>query len=268
MGTTAIDNKGVTADVAGLLNSSKGAGREVTADLSGGTVSSSVSKTGDTKIFEAATKQMGKEDFLTLLVTQMRYQDPLAPQDNQQFVAQLAQFSSLEGTQNINKSIEDLGKKLESMVTGQVSSSTAISNASATNLMGKYVRVNTKDIAYTAGQKGAVEMNVHSDNGVPSVLTITDADGEIINMVPIEKNGDNKVSWNGTKMDGSQAKSGNYTVRVTSKTGAETGYAYFENKVTGISYAKSGMRLDVNGQSISIDQVAHVGEAPTTVATK
>ena len=133
--------------------------------------------------------------------------------------------------------------------------------------MGKYVRVNAKDIAYTAGQKGAVEMMVHSDTGTSSVLSIVDSDGEIVNALPIQKNGDNKISWNGIKLDGSQAKSGNYTVKVTSREGVtETGYAYFENKVTGISFAKSGMRLEVSGQSISIDQVAHVGEAPTEAA--
>ncbi len=259
----------ITADVASILNPKKDAGRQVTADVSGGSVDSTVSKTGDTKIFEAASKKLGKEDFLTLLVTQMRYQDPLQPQDNQQFVAQLAQFSSLEGTQNINTSISDLGKKLESMVSGQTASSTAISNASATNLMGKYVRVNAKDIAYTSGQKGAVDMNVHSDDGQASVLTILDSEGTIVNALPLQQNGDNKVSWNGTKLDGTQAPSGNYTLKVTTRSGAtDTGYAYFESKVTGISFAKSGMRLEVSGQSVSIDQVEHVGEAPTTVAAK
>lgn len=45
---------------------------------------------------------LGKEDFLLLLVTQMQYQDPLNPQDDTDFVAQLAQFSALEQMQNLN----------------------------------------------------------------------------------------------------------------------------------------------------------------------
>jgi len=45
---------------------------------------------------------LGKEDFLMLLVTQMQYQDPLEPMDNTQFVAQLAQFSELEQMSNLN----------------------------------------------------------------------------------------------------------------------------------------------------------------------
>ena len=46
--------------------------------------------------------ELGKEDFLMLLVTQMQYQDPLDPADNTQYVTQLAQFSELEAMQNLN----------------------------------------------------------------------------------------------------------------------------------------------------------------------
>lgn len=46
--------------------------------------------------------ELGKEDFLMLLVTQMQYQDPLEPTDNTQYVTQLAQFSELEAMQNLN----------------------------------------------------------------------------------------------------------------------------------------------------------------------
>jgi flagellar basal-body rod modification protein FlgD len=51
------------------------------------------------------TSELGKDAFLTLLVTQLQHQDPLAPQDNSEFVAQLAQFSSLEGIQNLSSSM-------------------------------------------------------------------------------------------------------------------------------------------------------------------
>lgn len=51
--------------------------------------------------------ELGKEDFLLLLVTQMQYQDPLDPADNTDFVAQLAQFSTLEQMSNLNQTVSN-----------------------------------------------------------------------------------------------------------------------------------------------------------------
>lgn len=53
------------------------------------------------------SSELGKEDFLLLLVTQMQYQDPLEPTDNTQFVAQLAQFSALEQMSNLNQTVSN-----------------------------------------------------------------------------------------------------------------------------------------------------------------
>jgi len=65
------------------------------------TVASAKSPTG-------AMQALGKDVFLKLLVTQLRYQDPLKPQDNSAFVAQMAQFTSLEQLQNVNTTLTQL----------------------------------------------------------------------------------------------------------------------------------------------------------------
>lgn len=75
---------------------------------------------------EKKNDDLGKDAFLQLLVTQLKNQDPLNPQDNSSYIAELAQFSSLEQMTNVAKSLEDLGKVVSnidtSVLVGQLSS--------------------------------------------------------------------------------------------------------------------------------------------------
>lgn len=56
----------------------------------------------------AAAAQVGIQDFLRILVAQLNNQDPLKPMDNQEFVTQLAQFTSLQQTQEMNDKLSSL----------------------------------------------------------------------------------------------------------------------------------------------------------------
>ena len=78
---------------------------------------------------------LDKDAFLQLLVTQMQYQDPLDPQDNSEYVAQLAQFSSLEQMTNVYKSIEEVSQ--------------LVSNIDTSVLVGQLSSMIGKDIAWT-----------------------------------------------------------------------------------------------------------------------
>jgi flagellar basal-body rod modification protein FlgD len=55
---------------------------------------------------------LGREAFLQLLVTQLAHQDPMQPQSDSEFIAQLAQFSSLEQLTNIQGTLTNIGKAL------------------------------------------------------------------------------------------------------------------------------------------------------------
>ncbi|KUG03595.1 flagellar basal-body rod modification protein flgd [hydrocarbon metagenome] len=65
--------------------------------------------------------ELGKDQFLELLVTQLRYQDPLEPMKDQEFIAQLATFSQLEEIQNLSATVEALSSSFTSYISGSMS---------------------------------------------------------------------------------------------------------------------------------------------------
>src|SRR5574344_3106441 len=88
-----------------------------------------------------ASQQLGKDDFLKLLITQLSNQDPTNPMENTEFVAQMAQFSSLEQMTNMSTGFD----RLSSMLTSN----------NAVNTIGKTVDLNIGD-AQTTGVGDAV----------------------------------------------------------------------------------------------------------------
>jgi flagellar basal-body rod modification protein FlgD len=68
----------------------------------------------------AADKQtLGQADFIRLMTTQMRMQDPLEPVDNKEMIAQMAQFSSLSGIENINSTLKSISAQLDRVMSAQ-----------------------------------------------------------------------------------------------------------------------------------------------------
>ena len=91
-----------------------------------GSISDYVVAPSGTTTANNAYNALGKDEFLHLLVTQMQYQDPLNPTSDTEFIAQMAQFSSLEQMQNLNnnfsvyKAYELVGKEVSGSINGKV----------------------------------------------------------------------------------------------------------------------------------------------------
>jgi flagellar hook assembly protein FlgD len=227
-----------------------------------------VANEGDTSAFAKADDTMGKDQFLNLLVAQLRYQDPMNPPENTEFVAQLAQFSQLEFTQNSTQAISKLAGNMQSFMDMQSLQAQSITNASATPLLGKEVRV----METTFDHKGLTEREFNiflSEGNRYGIVMVKDADGNVVAEIDVAvestKGGEVKVKWDGTngKSD-NKLTGGKYTVEVLDYTGTKNaGYAYHDGIVGGVSFSASGAGLTVNdtlyglGYLISVEKDAH-----------
>jgi len=101
-------------DIGSMLNTTMSSQEKTMAQLQVDTVNKSLAVNGRTPKTE-----LGKDDFLQLLIAQLSHQDPTAPMQDTQFIAQMAQFSSLEQMTNMSSSFT----KLTSLLTGSDASS-------------------------------------------------------------------------------------------------------------------------------------------------
>jgi flagellar basal-body rod modification protein FlgD len=150
-------------------------------------------------------KELGQEDFLKLMITQFRNQDPFKPMENGEFLAQLAQFSTVKGLDDLNSSFGEL-------------SSSVVSNQAlqASSLLGRDVLVTGSTGHLQAGStlSGAVEL---TGSAGEVIVQITDSNGVLarqINLGP-QPAGLARFTWDGRLADGNAAPQGLYTVKAT-----------------------------------------------------
>ena len=159
--------------------------------------------TNKDSLTSAATggQELGKDAFLQLLVTQLKNQNPLDPQDNSEFVAQLAQFSSLEGITTLNDTVSGLASSYSSSQALQASS-----------LVGRSVIAQT-DKTMVDTSKSLNGTVVVPTSVSAATVKITNSEGKTIRTLELgsQSAGNASFIWDGKDDAGKTVESGTYS---------------------------------------------------------
>lgn len=195
--------------------------------------------------------KLGKDEFLKLLVTQLRYQDPMNPLQGEQMASQLAQFSSLEQLTNI-------GDELKAQQTGNDALVTAVTNSTAMNTIGKTVTAVSDQVYLPADGKTSVTCTAAGSG--QGTLTITDANGKVLGSRDL-----GYVASGANTFDvgsaGSGLKEGGYRYYVDVKGGdgkAVQVETYTTARVDGITYSQDGALLTAGPLRIKPNSIVKI----------
>lgn len=146
--------------------------------------------------------QLGQADFLELMVTQLKNQDPFKPAENGDFIAQMAQFSSVSGLAELQQSFEKLATSMQSNQALQASS-----------LVGRTVMAPSESASLSVGGSvtGAIDLPASSGS---VMLAISDASGQLVRKIELGTQAAGEVAfhWDGLSDNGEQAAAGRYFI--------------------------------------------------------
>jgi len=194
----------------------------------------------------AKTKDLGKDDFLQMLVAQLKHQDPLNPMDGTDFVAQLATFSSLEQLTNMNSQLNQLGVYQATMT-----------NTQAVNLLGKEVTVNQDNGFQVRGSTADFSYNLTRPAENVSIL-IYDSSGREVDRIEAGRQGSGfqTMTWSkGNNAEGLYS----YAVLANDINGDRVPVeTMMTGKVTGVQYRNNAIFLTINDREVTFNQVVAV----------
>jgi flagellar basal-body rod modification protein FlgD len=200
------------------------------------------------------SQSLGKDAFLQLLVTQLKNQNPLDPQDNSEFVAQLAQFSSLEGITTLNDSVTAISSSYKSSQALQASS-----------LVGRSVVVQTGS-AYVDTTKSMTGTAVIPSSVAGATVTITDKDGKAVKTIDLgsQAAGNATFVWDGTNTAGTKVDPGTYTFKASASIDdtATDLVTYLPATVNSVTLSQTGgeMMLNLAGLgAVALSKVQTIG---------
>lgn len=183
-------------------------------------------------------QEMGQEDFLRLMTTQLQNQDPFKPMESGEFLSQIAQFSTVSGIQQLNSSFSSLSL---SMASGQV--------LQAASLVGRSVMVPGEDAFLPAS--GALKGAVETGGSGQVYVDIHDASGAKVASMDLgtREAGLHRFEWDGTDGSGNRLPAGAYEMRARvvqngKSTAAET---LAVSEVLSVTLGGDGLSLELQG---------------------
>ncbi|MFT7287401.1 MAG: flagellar basal-body rod modification protein FlgD [Halieaceae bacterium] len=207
-----------------------------------------------------SVEEMGSGDFLTLMVAQLENQDPTKPMDNMQFVAQLAQFGTVSGIQELNEGFSGLSMSL--------SGNQALEAAS---LVGRSVMVdgNVGSLRELPASDGSGEsewqLNATVDMGRGAVAGryfVQDLSGRLLHSgeIPPGNSENVTISWNGRDVNGNLQAPGSYRVSAEALVNgrATTVPVYAHQEVDSVAVETSTGEVTLNlasGRGVPINEV-------------
>ncbi len=202
-------------------------------------------------------QELGRNDFLQLLVTKLRYQDPLDPASDEDFIAQLAQFATLEQMEKISSGIESSAK-------WDFLQMQSINNMMAANLIGKEVKADYRGLYLQSD--GDVTINFSVDEYAEQVrFIITNDAGETVANFTRDSlgPGSHTVDWDGRDTRGNRQPEGFYAVEIVATDGGGQEFSPSMSMVgivEAITYRDGGAYLRVNGSDIALGDISAIGE--------
>lgn len=207
----------------------------------------------------SATEQstLGKDDFLKLLITKLTHQDPLKPMEDEAFVAQLAQFSSLEQLQNVNDSLSN------SLEWDYLQMQT-INNTMATGLIGREVNASYNGVYLDADNRPTITFN-STEYAQKVNVQVLDVNGTVVRTLTDTgvPPGRNKMEWDGLDQNGQRVGEGYYTLNISAVNAAGdkfTPSTFLQGKVEGIVYREGAAFLQVDGMDIPLSEINSINE--------
>ncbi|CAG0988531.1 Basal-body rod modification protein FlgD [Methylophilaceae bacterium] len=194
--------------------------------------------------------QEAQDRFMTLLVTQMKNQDPLNPLDNAQVTSQLAQLSTVTGIDKLNNTLESL--------IGSVQSSQSMQ---ASSMIGRVVLTEGNHIDYAEGESiFAIDLPASADS---VKVTIKDIDGNTVREMNLGKQsyGMLELGWDGMTDAGEAAADGRYfyEVAATNSSGKVDAIPMAYSLVNSVSNTADGVQLNLsNMSSVSLAEIRQV----------